>query len=114
MRINKEELILGEGFSVSLFWIFNSIATLVYMAFRFLQIYAVIGVSQIITYGAEELHGNTSVLATLGVSFINLIYGVSTLVLYFCIVLLWLAGNLYIFRRELYHWYCDYFRVGDL
>ena len=103
---------LGDGFSAIHFWVFNICVLIAWLSLRTLAIFAGIGIDYIFTVDSTSVAA--SITGQLGCAFINLIYGVSVLAIATTILSLWLFGNIYILRMELYGLLKRLFRWGDL
>ena len=109
---SERELILGTGFDPVRFWIFNTIMFVEWFSLNLMQTFAIIGVGAIFQTATEEVA--TSSLGTLGMAFVNLMYAVPLLIIAMLITVVWIYGNAYILRKELYELAERYFRWGDL
>jgi hypothetical protein len=103
---------LGDGVSALRYWVFNAFMVTTWLSLKVIVLFAGIGVNYMFT--VEPTPVATSVTSQLGCAFINLMYGISVLVLASVIIITWLLGNVYIFRKELYYGMKAYFRRGDL
>lgn len=103
---------LGDGFSLIHFWVFNGAMITCYVALNILQTFAILGMNAFLLASENALQ--TTPLAQLGWAFLNLIYGLSLIIIFTLIVVMWSCGNLYIMRKELYWVMMRYFRWDEL
>ena len=103
---------LGDGGSILHFWMFNAGMAITWLCLYILEMFAVIGIGYMFT--VEPMPDTASVTSQLGCAFINLMYGISVFVIAATIRSLWLFGNIYILRMELYGLLKRLFRWGDL
>ena len=113
VRMRKNDVgYLGDGFSPIRFWVFNFGMAIVWLSLCMLQTFAVIGVGYMFT--VDPVNTTTTITGQMGCAFINLLYGTSALVLVVFIQLIWIGGNVYIIRKELYELANWLFRWDDL
>lgn len=107
-----KEIYLGDGFNPIYLFEFNICAIAVYLSVRILMMLAVIGVGYIFTLTTTAAEPST--LENLGSAFVNLIYGVSAIVTLIFVLSMWVLGNVYLLRKELYEFGESVFHWDDL
>jgi hypothetical protein len=105
-----------ETFNFWVFWAFNAGMSFAYLGIRILEAFSSIGMGQILITGTPEIQ--SSVLGSLGASFVQLLWACSMIAVVCLWGTVWLFGNAYILRREvsdlLNYIQITYFHHGDL